>query len=97
MSVATPDLDEVTDTDQRSDTDTPWQVILHNDPVTPMQLVVRALQQIFGYDRVRCEAIMFEAHTEDRAVVADGTREQTEGWATQLHSYSLWATVRKAP
>ena len=99
MATATPtiDTDTITETGTDSSTDKPWQVILHNDQVTAMEYVVVALRDVFGYDNVKCETLMLEAHNNGKVAVADGTREQAEHWAAQLHAYTLWATVRKAP
>ena len=97
MATATPTIDTTTETGASTSTDKPWQVLLHNDKVTIMEYVVAALRAVFGYDATKCELLMLEAHHEGKVAVADGTREQAEGWAAQLHGYTLWATVRKAP
>ena len=97
MATATPTIDTTTETGTESSTDKPWQVLLHNDQISIMEYVVAALRDIFGYDAAKCELLMLEAHENGKAAVADGTREQAEHWAARIHSYTLWATVRKAP
>lgn len=81
------------DTAQVEEIDEPWLVMLGNDPVNTMPYVSRALQKVFGYTEDKAASLMLEAHVKGRAAVWSGEREKAEGYAAQLHSYSLWATV----
>ncbi len=52
-----------------------WKVILHNDDVTPFDLVILALQRAAGLSLEVAEAITFEAQREGVAVVKRGLTE----------------------
>jgi ATP-dependent Clp protease adaptor protein ClpS len=39
---------------------------------------------------------MLQVHTEGRAVVSTGSREEMERDVTAMHGYGLWATLQKA-
>lgn len=88
-----PDLEEVVEEDL--ETDQPWVVLVWNDPVNLMTYVTFVLQKLFGYSRVKAEQLMWQVHTEGKAVVAQGTREQSEADVTRLHAHGLWATMQR--
>ncbi len=75
--------------------DTPWVTIVWNDPVNLMSYVTYVLQEHFAYPREKAEKLMMLVHTEGRAVVANGRREQMEADTEALHGYGLWATFQK--
>jgi len=75
--------------------DTPWIVIVWNDPVNLMSYVVLVLQKLFGYSRPKATRLMLQVHHEGRAVVANGTREKCETDVARLHGYGLWATMQR--
>ena len=81
--------------EERAEPDVPWNVFLWNDPVTPMNVVTRALRKIFGYSNEQSEALMMRAHTENKVVVFSGTREEAESKCVQLHGAGLMATIAK--
>jgi ATP-dependent Clp protease adaptor protein ClpS len=39
--------------------------------------------------------LMMQVHTEGKAVVASGTREEMERAVQQLHEHGLWATLQR--
>lgn len=78
-----------------TDEDRPWKVVLWNDPVNTTSLVVLALQQLFGFDRLQAEHIMWEAHHNGRAVVRSGPRERAEADVAGLHAWGLSASVER--
>lgn len=92
--------DTVTDADLRSDHsvrfDTPWQVIVWDDPVNLMSYVSYVFRSHFGFTRERAEQLMLQVHTEGRAAVASGNREQMEMHVEALHGYGLQATLEQA-
>lgn len=92
-----PGVIEETDTelDQSAERAFPWVVLVWNDPVNLMTYVTFVLQKLFGYSRVKAERLMMQVHTEGKAVVAQGTREQAEGDVARLHAHGLWATLQK--
>lgn len=89
MQVQEPDLDE------ENATDRPWIVIVWNDPINLMSYVTFVLQKLFGYSVEKATELMLDVHNKGRAVVASGTREQTEMHVFRLHEHGLWATMEK--
>jgi len=75
--------------------DVPWVVIVWNDPINLMSYVTWVLQKLFGFERVKAERLMWQVHTEGKAVVANGPREACEGHVARLHAHGLWATLQK--
>lgn len=76
--------------------DTPWNVVVHNDPVNLMTYVTRVFQKVFGYSRERAEKHMMEVHEKGRSIVWTGIRERAEAYVEQLHGYLLLATLEKS-
>ena len=75
---------------------TPWNVIVHNDPINLMSYVTMVFQRVFGYPRAKAEQLMLEVHTQGRSLVWTGDREQAEFYVRQLHGYQLLATMERA-
>src|ERR1700747_2083334 len=75
---------------------TPWNVVVHNDPVNLMSYVTMVFQKVFGYSRDRATRHMLEVHHLGRSIVWSGAREQAELYVQQLHSYLLQATLEKS-
>ncbi|MHC4849273.1 MAG: ATP-dependent Clp protease adapter ClpS [Planctomycetota bacterium] len=71
----------------------PWNVIVHNDPVTLMSYVTMVLQRIFGYGHEKAHAMMMEVHNAGRSIVWTGAREQAEVFLHKLHAAQLLATM----
>lgn len=82
--------------DERLELGSPWVTIVWNDPVNLMSYVAYVFQSYFGYARPEAERLMMLVHTEGRAVVATGTREEMERHVEAMHDYGLWATLTKA-
>lgn len=76
--------------------DTPWNVVVHNDPVNLMTYVSRVFEKVFGYSRERAEKHMMEVHQQGRSIVWTGIRERAEAYVEQLHGYLLLATLEKS-
>lgn len=74
-------------------TDTPWLVIVWNDPVNLMTYVTYVFQKLFGYSKEKATKLMLDVHQRGRAVVASGTRESAENDVARLHGCGLWATM----
>jgi len=83
-----------TDTAQRLDT--PWEVVLWNDPVSLISLVVRVLRTIFGYSKDKAEQLTMIVHNEGKAVVWTGDKETATSYCVALHGYALSATIQPA-
>jgi ATP-dependent Clp protease adaptor protein ClpS len=93
MSTTAPTRERTEQQDDVAEPDIPWVVIVWNDPVNLMSYVVFVLQKLFGYDREKATALMLDVHQKGRAVVASGTREQSELHVFRLHEHGLWATL----
>jgi ATP-dependent Clp protease adaptor protein ClpS len=81
--------------DEVSDVDRPWITIVWNDPINLMSYVTYVFQTVFGYPKDKAEKLMLDVHHKGRAVVSSGTREEMERDTEILHSYGLWATVKR--
>ncbi|MEO5877090.1 MAG: ATP-dependent Clp protease adapter ClpS [Streptosporangiaceae bacterium] len=94
MSTAPVELDQPTsETDVRPDL--PWLTIVWNDPINLMSYVTYVFQAVFGFGKGKAEKLMMDVHEKGRAVVASGAREEMERHVEVLHSYGLWATVKR--
>ncbi len=90
-------LEEMRRLDEAHRLDTPWQTVVWNDPVNLMTYVSYVFRSYFGFDRATAEKLMLDVHTEGKAVVAIGNREEMERHVEAMHDFGLWATVQKAP
>jgi ATP-dependent Clp protease adaptor protein ClpS len=90
-----PDVVEVPDVDEVVDLDTPWIVIVWNDPINLMSYVTWVFQKLFGYSREKATALMLDVHHKGRAVVSSGPRERCEMDVFRLHEHGLWATMQQ--
>jgi ATP-dependent Clp protease adaptor protein ClpS len=81
----------------KSNLDSGWHVVVHNDPVNLMNYVTLIFQRVFGFNRSRAEKHMMEVHKKGRSIVWTGDREKAELYVQQLHSHLLLATLEKAP
>jgi ATP-dependent Clp protease adaptor protein ClpS len=89
-----PRIDE--EIDQRRRLLRPYKVILHNDDHTPMTHVVMALRKsVPGMSLGRATAIMWEAHTNGRAIVITCPLELAELYQQRLLSFGLTATIER--
>jgi ATP-dependent Clp protease adaptor protein ClpS len=74
----------------------PWNVIVHNDPVNLMSYVAMVFMRVFGYPRGKAETLMMEVHSKGRSLVWSGGREHAEHYVHQLQSYQLLTTMEKS-
>lgn len=88
VEVDRPEVDEVTDLD------TPWIVLVWNDPINLMSYVTFVFQKLFGYSLEKATTLMLDVHEKGRAVVANGTQERCEMDVFRLHEHGLWATMQ---
>ncbi len=88
VEVKEPEIDEVVTPD------TPWVVIVWNDPINLMSYVTFVLQKLFGYSRDKATKLMLDVHHKGKAVVSNGTREKAELDVFRLHEHGLWATMQ---
>ncbi len=92
--VADPDVKQKEETSAAADV--PWNVVVHNDPITKMNYVTMIFQRVFGYSKDRAERHMKEVHHRGRSVVWSGAREKAEFYVQQLHVHQLLATMERA-
>lgn len=76
--------------------DVPWNVVVHNDPVTLMSYVTHVFEKVFGYNRERAQKHMLEVHNLGRSILWTGARERAEAYIEQLHGYQLLSTLEKS-
>jgi len=75
--------------------DRPWITIVWDDPVNLMSYVTYVFMTVFEYSKERAEELMLKVHTEGKAVVSSGRREEMERDVQRLHEYGLWATLQR--
>lgn len=78
-----------------SEVDTPWKVIVWDDPINLMSYVSFVFRKLFGYSSEKAHRLMMQVHTEGRAVVAAGHKERAEHDVYRLHEHGLWATMEQ--
>ncbi len=86
---------DTTTTDTSASHDSPWVVIVWNDPINLMSYVTWVFQKLFGYSLEKATALMLDVHEKGRAVVSNGSRERAEFDVHRLHEHGLWATMQK--
>ena len=74
---------------------TPWVTIVWDDPVNLMSYVTHVFVSYFKFDRAKANRLMMQVHTEGKAVVASGTREEMEQHVNAMHGFGLWATLER--
>ncbi len=75
--------------------DRPWITIVWDDPVNLMSYVTYVLMELFGFTKEKAHELMMKVHTEGKAVVSSGSREEMEHDVARLHGYGLWATLQR--
>jgi ATP-dependent Clp protease adaptor protein ClpS len=76
-------------------TERPWNVVVWNDPVTPMTVVVVVFRRIFGYSENKCTQLMLAVHHEGRAVVWSGERTRAESYCVRLQVAGLQSSLEQ--
>ncbi|MFK7741019.1 MAG: ATP-dependent Clp protease adapter ClpS [Planctomycetota bacterium] len=71
----------------------PWNVIVHDDPVTLMQYVTSVFVKVFGYSSDKAHRLMMEVHKSGRSIVWTGAREQAEMYAQKLQAHHLMTSL----
>ncbi|HBO53829.1 MAG TPA: ATP-dependent Clp protease adapter ClpS [Janibacter terrae] len=71
----------------------PWVTLVWDDPVNLMSYVTHVFVTHFKFDKAKATRLMMQVHTEGKAVVASGSREEMEQHVNALHGYGLWATL----
>lgn len=88
---------ERSETKDKTALHSPWNVIVHNDPVNLMSYVTMVFRRVFGFNKERAHGHMLEVHHQGRSIVWSGDREQAELYVQQLQGYLLLATLERNP
>lgn len=75
---------------------TPWVTIVWDDPVNLMSYVTHVFVTYFHYSKSKAAKLMMQVHTDGKAVVSSGSREEMERDVGAMHEYGLWATMDRA-
>jgi ATP-dependent Clp protease adaptor protein ClpS len=75
--------------------DVPWITIVWDDPVNLMTYVTYVLMELFGFSKEKATELMMKIHTEGKAVVSSGSREEMERDVARIHEFGLWATLQR--
>jgi ATP-dependent Clp protease adaptor protein ClpS len=86
----------VAEEESEADLDSPWHVVVSDDPVNLMGFVTMVFRRVFGFSEEKATQHMLEVHHLGESVVWTGQREKAEHYVHQLQSYQLLATLRKA-
>ena len=76
-------------------TERPWNVVVWDDPVTPMSVVVVVFRKIFGYPNNKATQLMLTVHHEGRAIVWSGVLERAQSYCVKLQVAGLLATIEQ--
>jgi len=92
-----PKVDEKIDEEIKElfSSDKPWITIVWDDPVNLMTYVTYVLMELFGFTKEKAHELMMQVHTQGKAVVSTGSREEMEHDVARLHEYGLWATLAR--
>jgi len=80
-------------TKELTETQAPWNVIVHDDPVNLMGYVTFVLMKVFGYNEQRATKLMLEVHEKGLSVVWSGELEKAEFYAQQLQLHQLKTSI----
>tara|TARA_R110002096_G_scaffold6216_3_gene28683 strand:- start:2428 stop:2736 length:309 start_codon:yes stop_codon:yes gene_type:complete len=84
-----------TKTSPKTSLATPWNVIVHDDPVTLQNYVTKVFKKVFGYSDSKANRLMMEVHKKGRSIVWTGAREQAEMYAQKLQAHHLLTSLEK--
>ena len=88
--------DTLPQTQETTQLDVPWNVIVHDDPVNLMGYVTFVLMKIFGYDGKKAAILMLQVHQLGRSIVWSGEREKAEFYVQQLQAHQLKTSLEKS-
>ncbi|GAA4748528.1 hypothetical protein GCM10025783_20860 [Amnibacterium soli] len=74
----------------------PWTLVVWDDPVNLMTYVTWVFTTYFEFSKPKAERLMLQVHTEGRAAVASGSREEMERHVEAMHGYGLQATLQQS-
>ena len=74
----------------------PWTLVVWDDPVNLMTYVTWVFTSYFEFSKQKAERLMLQVHTEGKAAVASGSREEMERHVEAMHGYGLQATLQQS-
>jgi len=86
-------VQEETDTRTLTQLAPPWNVVVHDDPVTLMSYVTKVFMKVFGYPEPKARRLMLEVDSTGRSIVWTGGRERAETYVHTLQGYHLLASL----
>ncbi len=89
------DSETLTNLKQKIQVDTPWNVVVLDDPVNLMDYVTWVLIKVFGYSQSKATTLMKQVHNSGRSIVWTGERERAELYTQQLQAHQLKSTLEK--
>ena len=90
------DSETLTQLKQDTALDTPWNVVVLDDPVNLMDYVTWVLIKVFGYSESKADTLMKQVHNSGHSIVWSGQREKAEFYTQQLQAHQLKSTLEKA-
>ena len=70
-----------------------FNLILHNDPITPFEVVIEALIRFCNHERLQAEQCTHIIHHNGRLSVKQGSYRELEIIANKLHSIDLTCEI----
>ena len=67
-----------------------YNVIMHNDDVTPMDFVIFVLSKVFRYSHDDAETTMLKIHNEGAAIVGTYTRDIAESKTEKATAFARY-------
>ena len=95
LSIAPTELQQP-DVHESAQLASPWVVVVWDDPVNLQSYVCYVFQTYFSFPEPRAHQLMLQVHTEGKAAVISGNREEMERHVEALHGYGLWATMQRS-
>ena len=97
MAAETANPETLKNADTATQTESPWGVVVLNDPVNLMAYVVMVFRRVFGFNIDKARKHMLEVHEKGRSLVWSGEREQAEVYVETLQQWQLSAILEKKP
>lgn len=96
MGLAFPEVDERVEVSEEVSPDTPWQVVVSNDPVNLIDVVCVVFIKVLGLTEEVAMDYTMKVHNEGRCAVYWGSQEECTQKAEILMSYQLWTHIEKS-
>jgi ATP-dependent Clp protease adaptor protein ClpS len=74
---------------------TPWNVVVHNDPINYIGYVVVAFMNVLNLPSTEAKKLTQQVHQDGQAIVWSGNREKAEVLVLKLQQWHLNAQLAK--